>query len=89
MFKLKDVKQLKEILYSEDYDKIIFWEDGSWNKVSSSYAGEQDSNNPIYALSRVEFSNVTREQVDEFVNHYLVYNIEEQMEAIKQLKSII
>jgi hypothetical protein len=84
MFKLKDEKQLKEVLYSEDYDKIIFWKDGTWNPVSSSYAGEQDGYNPIYVIKRVEFSNVTRVQVNEFVNHYLVYNIEEQMDAIKQ-----
>ncbi|GEM_PF-3958717 len=78
MFKLKEVKQLKEVLYSEGYDKIIFWEDGTWNQVFSSYAGEQDGNNPIYTLSRVEFSNVSREQVDEFVDFNLIYNIAEQ-----------
>lgn len=81
MFKLTDVKELKEILYSEGYDKIVFWKDGTWNVVFSSYACEQDGNNPIYTLSRVKFSNVTREEVEEYVDHYLVYNIEEQMEA--------
>lgn len=89
MFKLKDVKDLIEILYSEGYNKIIFWNDGTWNVVSSSYAGEQDGINPIYALNRVHFSNVTREQVEEFVNHDLIYNIEEQIAAMENLKFII
>lgn len=57
--------------------------------VSSSYAGEQDGINPIYALNSVHFSNVTREQVEEFVNHDLIYNIEEQISAMENLKFII
>ena len=87
MYKIKDKQTLKEVLYSEGYDKIIFWKDGDWSLVSSSYSGEQDGDNPIYFIDRVEFSGVSEEEVNEFVDFYLQYNIEESIEDLKNMPS--
>ena len=82
MYKLSDTKNLKRILYTEDYDRIIFWRDGTWNLVTSSYRGEQGGDNPIYYISRVEFSGImTKGDIEEFVDHYLIFNIEDQIKA--------
>lgn len=90
MYKLSDTKNLKRILYTEDYDRIIFWRDGTWNLVTSSYSGEQSGDNPIYYISRGELSGMTtKEDIDEFVDHYLIFNIEDQIRAIDELNSIM
>jgi len=87
VYKINDKQLLKDILYSEDYDKIVFWRDGTWNLVSSSYIGEQDGDDPVYSVKRVEHYNSSKKEINEFVDVFLEYNIEENMNLTGEVES--
>lgn len=67
MVKLKDITQLKHILRSEDYDKIIVWKSGDWDLVTNSYIGEQDGETPVKIINRIFNHNLTYKQIDNLV----------------------
>lgn len=86
MYKINDNQLLKDILYSEDYDKIIFWRDGTWDLASNGYIAEQDGNDPVYSIKRVQYYNKSKEEINEFVDVYLEYNIEENMNVMREVE---
>lgn len=51
MLKIKEVTKLRKVLKEGGYGKIAVWKDGSWDLVSSGYAGEQSGDNPIAVLN--------------------------------------
>jgi hypothetical protein len=75
--KIKRKGFLHKVLREDNFDQIVFWKNGSWTDVSTSYGGEQDGNNPIYRLKRVYFYDVTWrmatekiKEIEEFINSY-------------------
>jgi hypothetical protein len=60
--RLKNKGILMSLFRHEGWDKICFWEDGSWSDVGSGYGGEQDENNPAFCLSRRSFYDTTEKQ---------------------------
>lgn len=75
VYKINDKRPLKDILYSGDYDKIVFWRDGTWDLVSNSYMGEQDGDDPVYSIKRVEYYNSSKEEINELVDVFLEFNM--------------
>ncbi|MED0687904.1 hypothetical protein [Anoxybacillus ayderensis] len=65
--KLKNVTLLKEFLRNEGYDKIIFWKDGSWDLVSTSYRGETSGEQPLFSIQSAHNYNLTWRQINELV----------------------
>jgi len=75
--KIKRKGFLHKVLREDNFDQLIFWKDGSWTDVSSSYGGEMDGNNPIYKLKRAYFyDNTWKEstekikEIEEYLNSY-------------------
>ena len=69
--------ELRSLLYSEDYDSIVFYENSKnnveWTMVTSGFECTIDSNGerdyPLYRLSRVNFYNTTKKDVNEMITY--------------------
>jgi hypothetical protein len=60
--KLKDKTLLKETLSTENYDRIVFFNNGEWNKISTGTDVSNDKD-VLAILSRVNFYDVTKKQI--------------------------
>ncbi len=70
-YKIKRKGELAEVIYRLAYDVIVFRPDGTWDMVSTGYAGEQDPNpaiQPIYRISRTQKPRgLSRREVTEWI----------------------
>jgi hypothetical protein len=76
--KIKNKTELKEILLTENYDKIVLFNNGTWTKITT---GTDVSNDKevCLVLNRVFFYDVTRKEVQEKIKEMefsLNYDIE-------------
>lgn len=66
---LKDIKQLKNLIYRGNYKKIIFFFDGRWKSVSNDYSinSYHKGNIPFKVIRSDYLSKLTKERVNEIV----------------------
>ena len=63
MNKIKNKETLKWALRDENYDRIAIWADGEWSNVGTSYAGEQDGDNPAAYIQRSFWYDLTWKEI--------------------------
>lgn len=75
--KIKDKGQLKEILFTENYDKIVLFNNGEWAKITTGTDVSNDKD-VCCIINRVHFYDVTKRQVAEKIKDMefsLNYNV--------------
>ena len=78
--RIKNKTELRKVLHEGNFDRIVFWSDGSWNDVGTGYGGEQSGDNPVCGLARSRFYDVTYKMIDEKLKE-----IEHEIDVLSQM----